>query len=106
MARVEQPVQLAPAPARDNVDPNVERGSDLSQCVEPGRSDVPALDKRNQRSRYAGPLGHVLLAPATPHADGSKSGTDAHVVHAAKDGWYGCTDTYVQARSQAAKMGT
>lgn len=42
---VEQAIEFAAAPARDDVNPNVEHGRNCTQRVKRHRADVPALDE-------------------------------------------------------------
>ncbi len=62
---IEQPVEVATTPARDEIDPDLERCADGPQAVDGLRADLPALDPRDRRLGDARSGLEVRLAPAT-----------------------------------------
>jgi hypothetical protein len=78
---VDQSIELAASPARDEPDLDLEgrrHGADRMQRQPP---QVAAFDSRNGRWGEARKLGHIALSPANPDANCSYSGPEENVVH-------------------------
>jgi hypothetical protein len=78
---IEEPVEIARAPPRDQVDPDVEGGRDSSHNLEGEGVDVPSLDARDRRRGDAGRLSEVGLPPTAAYSNGPHGGAEALIVH-------------------------
>jgi hypothetical protein len=64
VARVQQAVEIAGAPAWSEIDPNVEGSRHLTNHVEGNLAEMTPLQARHGGSRHAGRRREVLLSPA------------------------------------------
>jgi hypothetical protein len=71
---IEEPVEIARAPPRDQVDPDVEGGRDSSHNLEGEGVDVPSLDARDRRRGDAGRLSEVGLPATAAYSNGPHGG--------------------------------
>ena len=84
MAGVQQPVEVAAAPARNEIQAHVQHGSDLPERFDRERVEVSAFSSRDARTRHARGVGHVRLPQAAPDANGAHGRADALIAHAAE----------------------
>ena len=82
MARVQEPIEIAPAPARDQVEPDLEDGRDMPKRRERERLDVATLDARDGRWRDATARREIALPPAESDADAPDGRSKPQVIHA------------------------
>ena len=78
---IQEPVEIARAPARDQVDPDVEGGRDSPHDLEGESVHVPSLDPRDGRRGDACRSSKVGLAPMAANSDGANGGAQALIVH-------------------------
>jgi hypothetical protein len=64
MASVQHPIEVAAAPSRHEVDPDIQGSGDLPDGIEAERGEMPALEPRDRRLRNAGHAGQIGLAEA------------------------------------------
>ena len=79
----QQPIQVAAAPAPDQIDPDVQRGRDPPYSGQGQVLAVAALDQRQGGVRDAGSLGYVLLAQPVSQPNRPYDGAESLVCHAA-----------------------
>jgi len=85
MPAVDQPIQVAAPPLRDEGDADLEDARDRSHRVDRLRANLPAFDSRHRGLRDAGPLGHVRLSPPSALANLTKDRSEPEVVHPPED---------------------
>jgi len=81
MSVIEQTVEVACPPARDDIEPDVEGRGVTSRGIEAQRPEMASLDPRYGRLRDAGQPGDVGLAQATTDPDLAEGGAESLVVH-------------------------
>ncbi|CAN5822797.1 hypothetical protein BH23CHL8_BH23CHL8_21470 [soil metagenome] len=89
VARVDQPVELATAPARHDVEADVQGPGHAPQGGQRHGSQVAALHHRDEGSRDGGPVRDILLAPSASQPDRPEGGAHAFVVHGREPYGYG-----------------
>jgi hypothetical protein len=60
-------MQIATAPSRHQVDPNLEYATDFPQRPELDRVKVPVLDPADLSSRHVRQGGEIVLPPSAPN---------------------------------------
>ena len=81
VARVEEAVEVAAAPAGDQVDADVERRGDPSEDPERATIEVSALEERHFRARNRRSLRDVLLPPTAADPHRAECSADTLVFH-------------------------
>jgi hypothetical protein len=77
MALVQEPVQFAATPSRDDIDANVQCASEATERVERHAANTAALEIRNHRSRYTCSIGDIHLPPSLTNSDRPKCRTNS-----------------------------
>lgn len=82
MAPTEHPIDFPTTPARDEIDPQVDRRRQSPEHADRHTLEVTALEQRYGAARYPRGAAEIRLAPAAPPAQQPNRGTEPLIVHA------------------------
>jgi hypothetical protein len=81
MAGVQQPVEVACAPVRDQVDPDVQCRSDCANGMQGQQLEMSSLEAADGRRRHAGQRRDIALTQPSTDSHRASDGPEPKVVH-------------------------